>query len=116
MEDCGMRTRIRLLLFLLSGLCSVARPGLADEIDIAAVMSNQDLAATVTGVSIAIDLHTESQSDKAGAGGIAGSRFQGLFGIQIISANTGRGAISQAATSLAVRATLTKGAAPGLGF
>ena len=111
-----MRARIRIVFFLLCGLCCLARPGLADETNLVAVVSDQDLAATVTGASITLALRTELQNDRTGAGDIAGSEFQSFFGIQTVSANTGRGAISQAATSLAIRATLTMGGVAGLGF
>ena len=116
MEDRGMRARIGLVFFLLCGLYCATTPGLADETNFVAVVSDQDLAATVTGASITLAFHTESQNDRTGTGGIAGSQFQSFFGIQTVSANTGQGAISQAATSLAVRGTLAMGAALGLGF
>jgi hypothetical protein len=110
-----MRGRIKIAIFLLCGLCCLAGPGVANEVGRIASVSDLDLAAVVTGTSIAIALHTELQSGQAGAGGIAGSRFQNFSGIQTISANTGQGAIGQAVTSLAIRATLAMGVA-GPGF
>jgi hypothetical protein len=116
MEDRGMRMRIGIVFFLLCGLCCSAGPGLAGEADIAAIVSNQELAATVTGASVTIALHTELQNARTGTGDIAGSQFQNFLGIQTVSANTGQGAISQAATSLAIRATLTMSGVARLGF
>jgi hypothetical protein len=116
MEDRGMRARIGIAFFLLCGLCCSTRPSLAGGADLVTIVSNQDLEATVTGASIAIAFHTELQNDQIGAGGIAGNQFQNFFGIQTVSANAGHGAISQAATSLAIRATLAMGAAARPGF
>jgi hypothetical protein len=111
-----MHGRIKIAIFLLSGLCCSAGSGVASEVDSVATISDQDLAAVVTGTSIAIALHTELQSGQSGTGNIAGNQFQNFSGIQTISANTGQGAIGQAATSLAMRATLAMGAAAGSGF
>jgi hypothetical protein len=73
-------------------------------------LSDQELAANVTGVSVLISFRNQTENNQAGTFGIGGSEFGNFVGIQTISTNMGSNTISQAATSLAVRATLTEGA------
>ena len=100
-------------LFLWILFCAV-KPGLANES--AAPLSNQDLAAAVTGASITIVLPDDLRNNQARAYGNMIGRRQNFSGIVTSSANTGQNSTSQAETSLTVRATLTTAERAGLGF
>jgi hypothetical protein len=80
-------------------------------------LSNQELA-DITGASVAITFHDIAENNQADRTGIGGGEFRNFFGIQTISTNIGANAISQAATSLVVHATLSEGAhqTAGAGF
>ena len=79
----------------------------------AASLSDVELAASVTGVSILLTAKSSAQGNQAMLSSTDGSRYQGFTGIQTISTNSGTGSVSQAATSLSVRATLSLGQPPG---
>jgi hypothetical protein len=104
-----MRTRILATLLL---LCFFApQTALADGL--AASLSDIELAASVTGVSILLTAKSSAQGNRAMLSSTDGSRYQGFTGIQTISTNSGTGSVSQAATSLSVRAMLSLGQPPG---
>jgi hypothetical protein len=93
-----------LILFLSVFFCAVM-PAFACETSLA-TLSDQYLAATVTGSSIAIALRADLQDDQPGARGLAGGRFQNFSGIETITTNSSRASVSQATTSLTVRVKL----------
>jgi len=114
MDDRGMHPQSKLApLFLWMFFCAV-KPGLANEP--AAPLSNQDLAAAVTGASITIALLDDLQNNQVRAYGNMIGRRQNFSGIVTSSANTGQNSTSQAETSLTVRASLTTSERSGLGF
>ncbi|MGZ5921596.1 MAG: hypothetical protein ACXWLT_07500 [Rhizomicrobium sp.] len=100
-----MRPQTKISILFLSVFFCAAMPALASEISLA-TLSDQDLAATVTGSSIAIALRADLQDDQPGARGIEGGRFQNFSGIETINTNSSQASVSQAATSLTVRAKL----------
>jgi hypothetical protein len=75
-------------------------------------LSDRELSASVAGTSFAIAFRAWSQDTQSGIG----CPFQTDFGIQTINRNSGAQSIGQAATSLAVRATLTMAAPTASGF
>ncbi|MES2294193.1 MAG: hypothetical protein V4527_12905 [Pseudomonadota bacterium] len=114
MNDRGMYPQSKMApLFLWMFFCAV-KPGLANES--AAALSNQDLAAAVTGASITIALPDGLQNNQARTYGNMIGRRQNFSGIETSSANIGQNSTSQAETSLTVRATLTMSERRGLGF
>jgi hypothetical protein len=110
-----MRARLEILILSVCGVFCAATPGLANE-TFSATLSDQDLAITVTGASITIALRADLQNNQSSAHRIAAGRLQDFFGIETISANTGQNSVSQAGTSLTVRATLTMAGRAGLAF
>lgn len=70
------------------------------------MLSDQDLAATVTGSSVAIALRADLQDKQSGVRGIASGQFQKFSGIETISTDSSQTSVSRAATSLTVRAKL----------
>lgn len=96
-----------LILFLVPLLCA-AHAARANAI-LLQTLSNQELAANVTGASVAIAFRDGAENDRAGMTGIGDNAFGNFFGIQTISTDIGANAVSQAATSLVVRASLMEG-------
>jgi hypothetical protein len=84
-----MRPQTKISILILSVFFCAATPALASEISLA-TLSDQDLAATVTGSSIAIALRADPQDGQPGARGIGGGRFQNFSGIETISTNSAR--------------------------
>jgi hypothetical protein len=69
-------------------------------------LSNQELA-NITGASVVIAVREIAENNQADRTGIGGDEFRNFLGIQTVSTNIGVHAISQAETSLTVRARLS---------
>ena len=74
-----------------------------------ATVSNESLAATVTGNSTHLGEGEDGNGATLTTGAIAGSTLSGFAGIQTASTNTGLNSAVQAATSIAANANVTFG-------
>ena len=101
-----MRTRNRVVIFLLAWFCCASRTASANEF-LSSPLSDQELAGNVAGASIVVTFHADTQNAPFIA--LGDDEFGNAFGIETIGQDGGVNSISQAATSLAVRATLTAG-------
>ena len=102
-----MTTRNTAVILFLVPLLGGANAAHANAI-VLQTLSNQELA-NVTGASVSMAFHDIAENNRIDRTGIGGSEFQNFFGIQTFSINIGTNAISQAQTSLTVRAALPEG-------
>jgi hypothetical protein len=69
--------------------------------------TDQELAANFAGISIGVAIPTRADNAQPSIGG--GAVPRNLFGIQTIRISGGTGSLTETATSLAIRATLSEG-------
>jgi hypothetical protein len=98
-----MQARKRTVILLSIVLLGAPRPASARDI---LPLSDQELAADAAGLSLANASGLGADPVSSGTPGVA----RGFFGVQTISQSRGPGSLAQAATSLAVRASLHQGA------
>ena len=106
-----MKARNRTAILLAMVLLGAPRSASAGE-NLLISLSDRELAAEAAGQPLAIA--SPLRADTAPSGTVGGSRD--FFGVETISLSSGTGSLAQAATTLAVRASLHQGTLPRAPF